>query len=329
MAYFLKQINQVKNDKHILKDINLTIESNSIVAILGPSGSGKTTLLNILAKIDHPLSGEFSSDSDIDPKGIMVFQEYLLFPHMTVAKNITFGLRMRKVKKNEVQQRLTEITRVMGISDLVDRYPDELSGGQRQRVALARAMILRPKLLLMDEPFSSLDENLRVEMLNFVQQIQRQFAVTIVFVTHYKNEAYLLSKRIVILIDGTIKKISDPKQLEADPVDIDVAKFLGKANFIEGKITGNDFDSSIFHGKVKAKDNAQGFLYIPYANLVTLDKTSYPAFLAEVVNKVWLGSIERVTARVGSTEICFNCRPNLVQTGEKYSFYFEKEPVVY
>ncbi|WP_125707913.1 ABC transporter ATP-binding protein [Companilactobacillus zhongbaensis] len=329
MTYFLKKINQVKKDKHILKNIDLAIESNSIVAILGPSGSGKTTLLNILAKIDQPSSGEFTSESDQNPKGIMVFQEYLLFPHMTVAKNITFGLRMSKVKRDDIKERLAKITEVMGISDLVDRYPDELSGGQRQRVALARAMILRPKLLLMDEPFSSLDENLRIEMLNFVQQIQSQFDVTIVFVTHYKNEAYLLSKRIAILIDGSIKQISEPEQLESDPIDIEVAKFLGQANFISGKVTGNTFDSLIYRGEVELKNNPQGYLYIPYANQVTLEKTEYPAFFAEVVNKVWLGSVERVTVRMDSVTVSFDCRPNLVKIGDQYSFYFDKKPVVY
>lgn len=327
--YFLNRINQVKQHKHILKNIDLNIADNSIVAILGPSGSGKTTLLNILARIDTPSSGEFTSDSKQSPKGIMVFQEYLLFPHMTVSQNITFGLRMKKVDKAETEQRLQEMTKVMGISDLLKRYPDELSGGQRQRVALARAMILRPSLLLMDEPFSSLDENLRIEMLNFVKKIQSQFPVTIVFVTHYKNEAYLLSKKIVILIDGAVKQIATPKQLEAAPNDLSVAKFLGQANFISGSVKDNEFVSKVYRGPVQRFNQKGTVLYLPYNNLVTTQETKLPAFSGKVVNKVWLGSVERISALVNDVLIDFNSEPNALDQNKTYQFYFKKMPVVY
>ncbi|MFD1672428.1 ABC transporter ATP-binding protein [Agrilactobacillus yilanensis] len=332
MAYYLEKISQTKGHQEILKQIDLKIEENEVFAILGPSGGGKTTLLNILAQIDQPTSGRFYGDNDAQPKGILVFQDYRLFPHMTVVQNITFGLKMRHIPKKARLARAAEIMKTMGISDLAKRYPDELSGGQQQRVALARALILKPKLVLMDEPFSSLDEGLRLEMLNFVKQLQQQFQLTIIFVTHYKNEAYLLSNQVAILIDGTVMQLDEPAHLEQAPANLAVAEFLGQANFIPGTWIDKTIKTAIYQGPVTwhtAKKPVTPTLYIPFAQFLQLTVSDYPAFKAQVLDHRWIGNLERVTLQVGTTVLSVNLPPNAVTTGESYDFYFKQLPVVY
>ncbi|MFD1418521.1 ABC transporter ATP-binding protein [Companilactobacillus keshanensis] len=327
--YHLDNISQQKGNTHILHGINLTIDENSIFAILGPSGSGKTTLLNILAGIDRPTDGKFLNEDGQVEKGIMVFQDYRLFPHMTVFKNITFGLKVKKTNSSELKQRAKDIMETMGISELIDRYPDELSGGQQQRVALARALILNLKLLLMDEPFSSLDEALRIEMLDFVKELQRKFQLTIVFVTHYKTEAYMLSNKVAILIDGQIMQVDAPKQLESNPQNLAVARFLGQANFIEGSLSNNDFVSPVYSGKVRTVTE-KGVLYLPFSGQLQLNKTEYPAFKGNILEKKWMGSnLERITIEIDQKTVYCDLASESVDENKTYQFYFSKLPVVF
>ncbi|MCH4008421.1 ABC transporter ATP-binding protein [Companilactobacillus sp.] len=329
MTYYLKHLYQTKDQQQILTDINLEIPENNILAILGPSGGGKTTLLNILACIDRPTKGQFIADGQTNPKGILVFQDFRLFPHLTVLKNITFGLRVQKLPKDQINHEAEEIMAVMGIVELKDKFPDQLSGGQQQRVALARALILKPKLLLMDEPFSSLDENLRLEMLNFVKQLQKQFHLTIVFVTHYKTEAYLLSNQIAVLIDGKIEQISTPKQIETHPKNLAVAKFLGQANFVTGKISGRSFDSDIYSGPISIATVENNQLYLPYSNLLQVEPTDHPAFSGMVEEVSWIGNGSRVKLLVNDHELEFNFYTDDLTVGQNYSFYFKQLPVVF
>ncbi|KRK63839.1 ABC transporter [Companilactobacillus tucceti DSM 20183] len=327
--YHLDNISQKKGNTQILRGINLNIDENSIFAILGPSGSGKTTLLNILAGIDRPTDGNFLNEDGQVEKGIMVFQDYRLFPHMTVFQNITFGLKVKKAKNSEIKQRAENIMKTMGISELINRYPDELSGGQQQRVALARALILNPKLLLMDEPFSSLDEALRIEMLDFVKELQRKFQLTIIFVTHYKTEAYMLSNKVAILINGQIMQVDAPKKLESNPQNFDVAKFLGQANFIEGSLSSDNFSSPVYSGKVNVVAE-EGKLYLPFSGQLQLDQTDYPAFKGNVVEKKWMGSnLERVTIKINQETVYCDLASESVSENQVYQFYFSKLPVVF
>ncbi|MFC6323653.1 ABC transporter ATP-binding protein [Companilactobacillus baiquanensis] len=327
--YHLDNISQKKGNTQILNGINLKIDEDSIFAILGPSGSGKTTLLNILAGIDRPTGGKFLNEDGQVERGIMVFQDYRLFPHMTVFQNITFGLKVKKTKGSDIKQRAKDITETMGISELINRYPDELSGGQQQRVALARALILNPKLLLMDEPFSSLDEALRIEMLDFVKELQRKFQLTIIFVTHYKTEAYMLSNKVAILINGQIMQVDAPKKLESNPQNFSVAKFLGQANFIEGSLTNDDFVSPIYSGKVNVVTE-EGKLYLPFSGQLQLDQTDYPAFKGKIVEKKWMGSnSERVSIEIDKNVIYCDLASESVDENKEYQFYFSKLPVVF
>lgn len=329
MSYYLEAINQEKNHRRILKNISLEINDNSILAILGPSGGGKTTLLNILARIDQPSYGKFYSSDNIAPKGIMIFQDYRLFPNMTVFQNIAFGLRVKKKSRSLINIRCQKIMKTMDIADLAEYYPHELSGGQQQRVSLARAMILQPKLLLMDEPFSSLDENLRLEMLNFVKKIQEKFKMTIVFVTHFKTEAYLLSNQVAILIDGQIMQKGTPKEIETHPESFAVAKFLGQANFIPGELDENCFISSIYRGPVEIKSDSRQLLYIPFSNLITVDKTDYFAFEAVVKEINWIVNENRLVLNIDQVQIQINSNSSQFKIGKSYKFYFKQLPVVF
>lgn len=332
MSYYIEKLEQRKNKQLILKQIDLTIPDDTVFAILGPSGGGKTTLLNILARIDRPTAGRFYSDTTARPKGILVFQDFRLFPHMTVIANICFGLKVRHMPKKKRQQQAQAIMATLGITALAQRYPDELSGGQQQRVALARALILKPKLLLMDEPFSSLDENLRLEMLYFVKKLQQQFQLTIVFVTHYKTEAYLLSNQVAILIDGQIMQVDTPKHLEQQPKNLAVARFLGQANFISGTWQDQVFQSPLYQGPVtwqtKTRPKAPT-LYLPFAASLQLAATAYPAFSAQVLDHTWMGAADRVTLKNQDQILYVDLPPNAVENGQTYEFYFKQCPVVY
>lgn len=332
MVYQVKNLTQIKGGNKILRNINLIIPENQILAILGPSGSGKTTLLRILAGLDQQSSGEISYSTGDKQSGILVFQDYRLFPFLSVWQNIAFGLKMKHEKKETIKAKVIQMLLLMGIEDISDRYPKEISGGQQQRVALARALVLKPKLLLLDEPFTSLDESLRMEMLHLVKQMQRQLKLTVVFVTHYRTEAYLLSQQIAILINGRILQVASPYQLDQLPENLMVAKFLGNANFISGQLVGRQFKSQIYHGEVSRKQNAKDslkeILYLPYSGILQTDPTLYPAFCGYISEKKWNGQNYLYTVDVVKTSLNFVLKQNFT-VGEKLKFYFVRKPLVF
>lgn len=229
-----------KYDSHtVLHGISLEIESGEFLTLLGPSGCGKTTVLNLIAGFAEADAGEIYIDGSpvttLPPHlreiGI-VFQSYALFPHMTVERNIAYGLRMRRVPFREIEQRVREVMALVHLEGLGDRKPRQLSGGQQQRVALARALVIRPKVLLLDEPFSALDKNLRSSMQVEVREIQRRLGVTTVFVTHDQGEALAMSDRIAVMSKGVICQIATPSELYRNPQDPFVAAFLGDVNIL-------------------------------------------------------------------------------------------------
>ncbi len=224
-----------------LSDLSLTVEPGELVALLGPSGCGKTTALKVLAGLLSPSSGdvrvEGSSVMGITPekrRTAMVFQKPLLFPHMNVAGNVGFGLRMRGSTEDS-EQRISEALEQVQMEGFADRDPGELSGGQQQRVALARALVTSPKLLLLDEPFSALDANLRSEMRKLVKRLQREGDYTTVFVTHDQEEAVILADRIALLFDGELQMYDRPQAFYDHPASMEVARFFGATNFLEGR----------------------------------------------------------------------------------------------
>lgn len=238
----LENISFKYGDSPVIENFNLEIEEGSFTTLLGSSGCGKTTLLRLLAGFLEPDSGTIYLNDEIqngilpDKRKIgMVFQNYALFPHMTVEQNLLYGLKLKKSDKAE-KAKFGEIVHrtatVLGIEDLLNRYPHELSGGQQQRVALGRSLVLEPKVLLMDEPLSSLDANLRGKVREELKDIQKKLGITTIYVTHDQEEAFFLSDKIAVLNNGKVLQYGTGKELYFNPADEFVAEFVGHANFI-------------------------------------------------------------------------------------------------
>lgn len=251
----LQNINKTYGSFAALKNINLQIKEKEFVAILGPSGCGKTTLLNLLAGFMKPSGGEIifhkqlmASDRILLPPEkrdiSMVFQSHALWPHMTVEEHIYFPLkhhRFGKIPDKQVQSvRVQAVLKLMGLENLKNRFPSELSGGQRQRVALGRAIAPNPSVLLMDEPLSALDAELRIEMRKEIQRIHQQVGTTIVYVTHDQGEALAMADRIVVMNQGEIEQMDTPENIYTKPKSIFVSSFVGKCNVVSGKWITDD-----------------------------------------------------------------------------------------
>ncbi len=246
-----------------LKNINLEIAPGEFLAILGPSGCGKTTLLKLLAGFETPSTGVISIDETpvSSPEQVippayrnigMVFQSFALWPHLTVLEHITFALRHHRfvplAYRRNAEQRAREVLKIVNLADLASRFPDQLSGGQKQRVALARALAPAPSLLLMDEPLSSLDAELRVEMRREIQNIRQFTNATIVFVTHDQEEALAMADRIIVMNQGCIEQNDSPLAIYTNPATEFVAKFVGKANLVQGRWQDERFYPNLGNG---------------------------------------------------------------------------------
>ncbi len=224
-------------------DVTLETEPGEFVTLLGPSGCGKTTTLRMIAGFETPTSGEVTLDGadmlrltpDKRPMA-MVFQSYALFPHLNVFENVAYGPRLQRLPKAELTARVTAALESMGLTEMADRAPNQMSGGQQQRVALARAMVMRPKVLLFDEPLSNLDAKLRVQMRTEIRRIQQALGITALYVTHDQDEAMALSDRIVVMNKGRIEQIGRPEDVYRRPATRFVADFIGSANFLAAEV---------------------------------------------------------------------------------------------
>ncbi len=228
----------------VVKDLNLDIAEGEFITMLGPSGSGKTTCLMMLAGFEPPTNGEIYLDSNpisnIPPhkRGIgMVFQNYALFPHMTVYENLAFPLKVRKILKEEIDKKVDKALSMVSLSGFEKRMPNQLSGGQQQRVAVARALVFDPQVVLMDEPLGALDKNLRESMQYEIKHIHESIGVTVVYVTHDQGEALTMSNRIAVFNDGKVQQLSSPDKLYEEPVNSFVAEFIGENNTFSGEVT--------------------------------------------------------------------------------------------
>ena len=228
-----------------LSGVSLNIREGEFFTLLGPSGCGKTTLLRMIAGFNSIEGGDFYfgdkriNDVPAHKRDIgMVFQNYAIFPHLTVAENVAYGLKARKVAKAEISRRVAEALELVQISHLADRKPNELSGGQQQRVALARAFVIEPSVLLMDEPLSNLDAKLRVQMRTVIKKLQRRLGITTIYVTHDQEEALAISDRIAVMKDGVIMQIGTPNEIYAKPQNPFVAGFIGTSNFLDCDVAG-------------------------------------------------------------------------------------------
>ena len=238
----LKGITAGYGQNVILRDFNLNVERGEFVSLLGSSGCGKTTTLRLIAGFSEPMQGTISFDGrdythvPLHKRNFgFVFQSYALFPHMTVFDNVAFGLKMRKLDKAAIQRDVMQMLKLVDLEGFENRYPREMSGGQRQRVALARAMVIKPDLMLFDEPLSNLDAKLRIEMRNAIRQIQNSVGITTIYVTHDQEEAMAVSDRIAVMSGGVIQHVSTPKSIYQRPANQFVANFIGRSNTLKAR----------------------------------------------------------------------------------------------
>ena len=239
----VKNISKAFNGLKVLDKISFNVEKGALVSLLGPSGCGKTTTLKIIAGLLCPDSGDICFqgrsvlDVPVEKRGaVIVFQDHLLFPHMTVAENIAFGLKMSGLKKKSREQKIKEMLDLVQLNGHETKYPVELSGGQKQRVAIARALAIEPQVLLLDEPFSNLDASLSEAMRTFVFRLQKELNITTVLVTHNQEDALMSSDKIAVMLEGEIKQFGTPAEVYHRPATPEIASFFGEKNYIAGTI---------------------------------------------------------------------------------------------
>ena len=253
MAYIrFEKINKMFGSNHVLKDIELDVEKGQFVTLLGPSGCGKSTLLRCLSGLEQVSSGriylEGEDITEVIPRrrGIgMVFQQYSLFPNLSVRNNVAYGLKLKKMPRPEIDKKVVEMLDIVGLADKIDQYPAQLSGGQQQRVALARAMVTAPKVLLLDEPLSAIDALLRKNLQIEIRRIQQQLGITTIYVTHDQDEAMIMSDVINLFHDGKIEQSGTPEQIYTRPATRFAATFIGNYNLLDAKDFNRAFGTAI------------------------------------------------------------------------------------
>ncbi|MGV1768337.1 ABC transporter ATP-binding protein [Rhizobium rhizogenes] len=301
----LKGIRKTYGDVTVIRDLSLALPSGSLLTLLGPSGCGKSTLLRMIAGFVQPDSGDVRvggrSVLSLPPErrpSAMVFQNYALFPHMTVAANIAFGPNIRRLPKAEVDAAVSEALALVKVAHLADRYPHELSGGQQQRVALARCLAVQPQLLLLDEPFGALDRGLREEMQVEMRKLQQRLGITMVVVTHDQEEALVLSDMIAVMNNGGIEHLGTPDEVYDRPATQFTASFMGVSNMLSGEVVkdGNDVVFRISNGMLvslsgQAHGQGAGVLAVRPETLRLVDPRLEPGALpGEIVFVTMLGS---------------------------------------
>ncbi|MFJ4219740.1 ABC transporter ATP-binding protein [Curtobacterium luteum] len=291
-----------------LAGLSLTVRPGEFLSLLGPSGCGKTTALRALAGLEAVdagtirIDGEDVSTVPVNRRDIgMVFQQYSLFPHMTVRQNVAFGLEMRKVPAAARRERVIDALDMVHLADFADRFPHQLSGGQQQRVALARALVTRPRVLLLDEPLSALDAKVRVSLRDEIRRIQSDLGITTVFVTHDQEEALAVSDRIAVMNAGDIEQIGTPEELYSAPTSAFTADFVGQSNRMRGDLRGGDVFVYGFTVPALDRSAADG----PVTAFVRPEDVAFAAegVTGTVVSSSFLGSVRRTTVRLDDDTI--------------------------
>lgn len=302
----------------VLKSLTLSMEKGEFISLLGPSGCGKTTTLRVVAGFLKPLQGRVIVNgkdyTNVPPHkrniGI-VFQNYALFPHMNAFENVAFGLRMRKFPKMEIEKKVKHALELVGLSGFENRLPSELSGGQQQRVAIARAVVIEPDLLLMDEPLSNLDANLRAEMRSEVRQLQQKLSITTIYVTHDQSEAVALSDRIVVMKDGKIEQVGTPQEVYTSPKTRFVASFMGFQMLATGrvKMVRGNFAEVVCDGKLltarvtdRIEPEERVSLFARARKMKIVQRETQNSFEAQLLSKMYQGETILIILKLGERQ---------------------------
>ena len=299
--------------RDVLKNISLNIASGEFLTLLGESGSGKTTLLRLIAGFEQPTSGEiWMSGERLDMlpphkrRVNTVFQNYALFPHLNVRDNVAYGLRVQGAPKNEIPARVDEALNMVKMAGFAAARPSRLSGGQQQRVALARALVNRPQLLLLDEPLSALDANLRKQMQSELKSLQREIGITFLFVTHDQEEAMALSDRIALLRDGALEQVASPREIYARPATAYTARFIGQTNLLPGEIRRSIATCGVLRWPLDEPDGPVLFSLRPEMIRLSPDgkrQTNEVKFRASVQQQVFAGASELLEVDCGAGQL--------------------------
>ena len=307
MSLSVKNLNVSYGKNHILKDVNLDINSGEFVSVLGKSGCGKTTLIKSIAGLLETDNGDINifdkNVAGLPPEKrqtVIVFQDLRLFPHMNVEDNIAFAMKLKKIDKAVIKEKVARLLDQVRLSGFEKRKVSRLSGGQMQRVALARALGAEPKLLLLDEPFASLDEDLRKEMGELVRRLHRENGITTVMITHDKEEAMELSDRLALMEEGKILAIDSPERLYNSPKDEKIAAMLGDVNLFCGKVEGNTFTSDIISFDTDKKIGEYRLLLRP--SELTVDKWREMGIKARLRQTSFRGEITELVLEAGDNE---------------------------
>lgn len=330
--------NLAKNfdNKKILRNINLKVEEGELVSLLGPSGCGKSTTLKLIAGLMKPDEGDilFNNESVINSPtekrdAVIVFQDYLLFPHMTVYDNIDFGLKMRKESKSIRKERVNKLIDLVKLRGNENKYPSELSGGQKQRVAIARALAVNPKILLLDEPFSNLDIRLRDDMREFVLEIQKEFNTTTILVTHDKEEALMMSDKVAIMLNGEIKQFDTPKNLYKNPSCKEVANFFGDRNYIKGNIKNNKLNSELGEFEINTVDKEDVDVMISPEHIIINNDTGKNNIKGKISKKRYGGDRTYYLVDVNGIELKLNSTKDEYKVGEVVNLKIDFSEAIY
>ena len=315
----------------VLQNISLQIASGEFLTLLGESGSGKTTLLRLIAGFEQPTSGEiWMSGARLDTlppykrRVNTVFQHYALFPHLSVADNVAYGLRVTGSSASEIPARVDAALGMVKMQEYSAARPSRLSGGQQQRVALARALINRPQLLLLDEPLSALDANLRKQMQGELKSLQRELGITFLFVTHDQDEAMALSDRIALLRDGALEQVASPREIYAHPATAYTAQFIGQTNLLRAEVRGGIATCGNLRWPTNAPDGAAFFSLRPEAIQLASEASPAPnalRFRATINQQIFSGSVEQLEVDCAGQPLRVRIPARGVLTGE-HEFLF-------
>lgn len=324
----------------IIEKLDLEIKNGEFLVLVGPSGCGKSTLLRMIAGLEEITDGEIFIDdalvNDVAPKDrdiAMVFQNYALYPHMSVYQNLAFGLKLRKYPKNEIEKRVKEASAVLGLDEYLSKKPRQLSGGQKQRVAVGRALVRKPKVFLFDEPLSNLDAKLRTQMRTELLRLHQQVKTTMIYVTHDQTEAMTMADRIVVLKDGEIQQIDTPINLYNKPVNKFVAGFIGSPamNFMEGEIKDNCFISKeniSINLNDKKEDSKSVCLGIRPEHITIIENESKPDLEAVVELVELMGKESYLYMKSGEYRFILRINSELnIKIGEILKLKFNEEQI--
>ena len=316
----LKNITKAFGKSVVIDNLDLTIKRGTMVTLLGPSGCGKTTILRLVAGLESPTSGQiFIDGEDVTKSSIqnrdicIVFQSYALFPHMSIGDNVGYGLRMQNVNPEERKQRVKEALELVDLAGFEDRYVDQISGGQQQRVALARALVLKPKVLLFDEPLSNLDANLRRSMREKIRELQQRLGITSLYVTHDQTEAFAFSDEVIVMHKGKIMQKAPAKELYLRPNSLFLANFMGESSIFDGtlqqeQVTVNGYRFHLTDAAQFGLSDGECLVGIrPEA--ISLQSTGEASQACQVKSAVYMGNHWEIVAEWGGKELLINSNP--------------------